>query len=230
MAARARTIFQVYLTVNKTTILFEAGTHGQFLLRILNLTEMSVQTHFDIPKQYINTTPKRADHHLIDEDRVDGHVTKITFTDADADLINRNKWTKLPKHLEEQADKTFYNNKNAKLFTIACNKINLLNPANIFKKIKNKETLEVNFTNFHTKPTEFTDFFSELFSKLKIKITKDYLEECKSIFDFSQTTIIEAHNKQNDLIHDGNKLGETYFKKFGNIIKTENFQTLIGGA
>ena len=200
-------------------------------MRILNLTEMSVQTHFDLPKQYTNTTPKRADHHLIDEDRVDGHITKITFTNDNADLINRNKWMKLPKHLEEQANKTFFNDKNAKLFTIACNKVNLLNPNNIFKKINNKNTVEVKFMDFHLNSTEFINLFLEIFLRLKIKVTKEYIQQSKEIFDISQSQILEAHNqKKNDLIYDGNKLGEIYFKTFGNNIKTENFQKLLKGG
>ena len=199
-------------------------------MRILNLTEISIQTHFDLPKEYINTTPKRADHHLIDEDYVDGHITKITFTNDDADLINRNKWTKLPEHLKDQANNTFVGNKNAELFTIACNKINLLNPNNIFKKIKNKETLEIKFKTFHLGTIEFVTFFLELFSKLKIKVTKNYLEQCKSMFDISQENILKENNNKNDLIHEGNKLGELYFKTFSNDIKTENFEKLLKGG
>ena len=219
------------MTVNKTTVLFEAGTYGQFLLKLLNLTEISITEHFEFPYiTYTNTTPKRSDHHLIEEKEIKGHVTKITFDNLDSDLINRNKWTKLPKHLEEQANKAFSNDKNAKLFTIACSKINLLSPNNIFKKVANANTLEVKFKSFHYDITNFIDFFIDIFSKLNIPITKDYLERSKKNFDISQNNIIEANNKKNDLIHDGNILGQMYFDTFGNNIQTENFQKLIKGG
>ena len=231
MVVKVKIILVHYLTVNKTTVLFEAGTYGQFLLKLLNLTEISITEHFEFPYiTYTNTTPKRSDHHLIEEKEIKGHVTKITFDNLDADLINRNKWTKLPEHLEEQANKTFYNDKNAKLFTIACNKINLLSPNNIFKKVASTNTLEVKFKSFHFDIPNFIYYFIDIFSKLNIPITKDYLERSKKNFDISQNNIIEANNKKNDLIHDGNILGQMYFDTFGNNIQTENFQKLIKGG
>jgi len=214
--------------VSKTTVLFEAGTYGQFLIKVLNLSLLTEQTHFLLPGiTYVNTTPKRADHHLIDDDELDSHVTKITFEDSDSDLINRNKWTKLPEHLDEQANLTFPKDSNSKLYTIACSKINLLDPKNFFKKIKKEQNFEFKFKYFHYDIKNYIIQVDNLFSKLKIKVSKNYLENSKKTFDNSQESIKKAHDIKNDLIHEGNKLGELYFQKFGNNIKKENFQKLI---
>tara|TARA_R100000081_G_C4774447_1_gene147668 strand:+ start:108 stop:752 length:645 start_codon:yes stop_codon:yes gene_type:complete len=214
--------------MSKTTVLFEAGTYGQFLIKVLNLCVLTEQTHFLLPGIiYVNTTPKRADHHLIDDNELDSHVTKITFEDSDSDLINRNKWTKLPEHLDEQANLTFPKDPNSKLYTIACSKINLLDPKNFFKKIKKESNFEFKFKYFHYDITNYTIQVDNLFSKLKIQVAKNYLENSKKTFDKSQESIKKAHDIKNDLIHEGNQLGALYFQKFGNNIQKENFQKLI---
>ena len=214
--------------MSKTTVLFEAGTYGQFLIKVLNLCVLTEQTHFLLPGIiYVNTTPKRVDHHLIDDNELDSHVTKITFEDSDSDLINRNKWTKLPEHLDEQANLTFPKDPNSKLYTIACSKINLLDPKNFFKKIKKESNFEFKFKYFHYDITNYTIQVDNLFSKLKIQVEKNYLENSKKTFDKSQEFIKKAHDFKNDLIHEGNQLGALYFQKFGNNIQKENFQKLI---
>ena len=228
MVVKAQTISVLYLKVIRTTILFEAGTYGQFLIRVLNQNDLTAQIHFSTDGlRYVNTTHKRKDHHLIDDDELDSHVTKITFEDSDADLINRNKWTKLPEHLSEQANKTFPGDHNSKLYTIASGKINLLNPKNFFKKIKKEQNLEFKFKYFHYDIIDYTNHMDDLFSKLKIQVSKDYIENSKKIFDIGQESVLRAHDSQNDIIHDGNKLGELYFQKFGNNIHIDNFKKLI---
>ena len=61
----------------------------------------------------------------------------------------------------------------------------------------------------------------------KIQVSKDYIENSKKIFDIGQESVLRAHDSQNDIIHDGNKLGELYFQKFGNNIHIDNFKKLI---
>ena len=123
----------------KTTLLYEAGCYGEFVFRMLNLQEMEAKDRYTATDFTPTFTNKYlGSHHLTEEADIEGHVTKITYSDKHVNLINRNKWTKLKGHLEEQANKTFPNVSNSRLYTIAVNMCNLLSNSS-FKQMQKKK-------------------------------------------------------------------------------------------
>lgn len=217
----------------KPTLLFEAGTYGEFTLKILNHVEILPQEHYKQHNlNYIYTTPKRPDHHLIDEDAVTSNIIKITFENSDTDLINRNKWTKVKSQLKELSEKSFPNNPNQELFTMAIGKCNLLNAQNFFKTIKKKSTVEIKFKNFIYKTTTFVENFLEVCDKFKIPVTKKTLVDSHHAFIKGQEQIFTAHEKKNDIIAEANLFGEKYFQKHGlnyNKLHFDEMHNTLGG-
>lgn len=215
--------------MHKTTLLWAPGTYGEYTLRLLNKNSIpnNVQEYGVLKRQVQNTLPKRADHHLIEEDKVDTHVTKITYKVGDENLINRNKWCKLQEHLEEQSMKTFPNNKNRKVYTIAINKCNLLDSHNIFKKITKKTTLEIKFEWYLEPADKFAENFANIFDQLNIPIQKDELISSHSNFLQGQKEIFDAHKKNNDIFAEGNQLGEKYYQQYGLNFSEINFDKIF---
>ena len=218
MVARARTISVLYLKMyNKPTLLYSAGCYGAFCLQMLNLNDVvAAESYHDRPIDYLYTRPNRADHHLIKEEDLDSPIIKITYTDEHADLINRNKWTKVKNHLNEQAAATFPNNKNKELYTMAIHKCNLLDKDNPFKKIVKKDTVEIKFDWFLSDLNTWSSKFKIVFEKFNIPLSGQYLQNCFEIFHKSQEHVFKAHEQKNDLIEESNKLAETYFKNYKN--------------
>ena len=231
VGAKVPTTSVLYLTVIKTTLIYEAGCYGEFVFNLLNLREIKPEIRYNAHGfDPINTHPFRHDHHLLSENDVKGHVTKITYTDKYIDLINRNKWTKVTGGIENFTSQKFPEHINKTLFAIAIGKINLLDSANKFKKILRADTLEIKFESFFFEKSRWITNFANLLEKLGIKVNISYLEECHTIFSKSQEKLIKF-NKE-DTIFLGNKLGDYYYQKHGtNIdqIHMENMLEQIGG-
>jgi len=201
----------------KPTLLYSAGCYGGFCLQMLNLNKIIAnESYHTETTEYLYTQPNRSDHHLVREDDIDSVVIKITYTDQDVDLINRNKWTKVTGHLKEQAIATFTNNKNKELYTMAIHKCNLLDNDNQFKKIIKRDTIEIKFNWFLGDLNVWLSVFGDVFKKLKIPTSDQYLQNCFEIFNKSQEPIFRAHKEKNDLIEESNKLATIYFKKYKN--------------
>jgi hypothetical protein len=198
----------------KPTLLYSAGCYGAFCLQMLNLNEiMPSHSYHNQLTDYRYTQTNRPDHHLINEKDIDSLVIKITYTDDDVDLINRNKWTKVENHLKEQALVTFPNNKNNELYTMAIHKCNLLDKDNQFKKIIRKDTVEIRFSwLFYDLENWLLEFYN-IFERLQIPVRHVYLKNCYDIFHMSQAPILKAHQEKNDLIEQSNQLANIYFQK-----------------
>jgi hypothetical protein len=134
---------------------------------MLNLNKIiASESYHTEPTEYLYTQPNRSDHHLVREEDIDSAVIKITYTDQDVDLINRNKWTKVTGHLKEQAIATFPNNKNKELYTMAIHKCNLLDNDNQFKKIIKKDTIEIKFNWFLGDLNVWLSVFKDVFKSV----------------------------------------------------------------
>jgi hypothetical protein len=216
----------------KTNLLYPAGCYGEFTFRMLNLKETTSSLSYNAHIEPVYTEKYNANHHLEKEQNINGHVTKITYTDADIDLINRNKWTKVKGHLEEQAIRTFPDNSNRELYTIAIYKCDLLNQNNHFKKLENPSNLEIKFNWFLSNCENWLFNFGNIFKSLFIPITDNKLEDYYNIFSTSQQSIIKQHQENNDLIAEANIFGEKYFKKYGcdyNELYFNEMHTTLGG-
>ena len=201
----------------KPTLLYSAGCYGAFCLQMLNLNEIvSAEFYHDQPIDYRYTQNNRPDHHLVGEENIESPIIKITYTDDDIDLINRNKWTKVENHLKEQALATFPNNKNKELYTMAIHKCNLLDKDNQFKKIIKKDTVEIKFNWFLHDLEGWLLVFYNVFERLQIPAKHEYLKNCYAVFHAGQKSILKAHQEKDDLIEQSNQLAEIYFKKHGN--------------
>lgn len=207
--------------------MYPAGCYGEFIFRFLNqfdtLPHLSYQAWTEIPK---HTKKHRDDHHIIKEDDVEGHVTKITYTNNNVDLINRNKWTKVIGHLDEQSEKTFPKNKNKKVYTMAIYKCLLLDDKNHFKKISIEGNTEIKFSWFLENLQKWVENFSNLFDILGISVKHESIIKFHDIFLQSQKPIMEDHKTAKDEIYLGNKLGQVYFEKHGIDFSEQKFDEI----
>jgi len=183
---------------------------------MLNLKETTESLSYSAHFKPINTEEYNGNHHIMSEKDINGHVTKITYTDDDIDLINRNKWTKVQGHLDEQSIKTFPNNSNRNLYTMAIYKCDLLDKTNHFKSIEKNSNLEVKFKWFLQSMEQWLINFGNIFKALSIQINENKIKEYYNIFTRSQQEILEQHSQSNDLIAKSNQLGKMYFDRHGN--------------
>ena len=212
----------------KTNLLYPAGCYGEFFFRMLNLQETKESLRYFWGNFKPNNTEDfNGNHHIMNEKDINGHVTKITYTDNDIDLINRNKWTKVVGHLEEQANRTFPNNPNRELYTMSIYKCDLLNINNHFRKIEKKSNLEVKFKWFLQSMEQWLINFGEIFKTLGIDIEESVIANFYNVFTNSQKSIFEQHKKNNDLIARSNYLGKIYFKKYGNQYNEMYFDNVL---
>jgi hypothetical protein len=200
----------------RTNLLYPAGCYGEFFFRMLNLKETTESLRYSADFKPSNTEEYNGNHHIMNEEDINGHVTKITYTDSDIDLINRNKWTKVKGHLEEQSIKTFPDNPNRELYTMSIYKCDLLDKNNHFKRIEKSSNLEVQFKWFLQSVEQWLINFSDVFKALSIQINENKIKEYYNIFTRSQQKIIEQHDQANDLIAKSNQLGKMYFDRHGN--------------
>jgi hypothetical protein len=213
--------------MDKTTLLYTAGSNGEFTFRFLNQFKINPNisyTAWDEPPKF--TEKYRGDHHLIREEDVDGHVTKITYNDENIDLINRNKWTKVKGHLEEQSKKTYPNNKNNEIYTMAIYKCLLLDKNNHFKKIYKENNIEIKFSWFFQSFKDWMKNFSNVFEKLNIPTKEEIILEYYNAFNVGQKEILDKHNRSNDLIFLSNKLGQNYFEKYQTNFSEQKFDEI----
>jgi len=211
----------------KTNLLYPAGCYGEFFFRMLNLKETTESLSYSAHFKPINTEEYNGNHHIMSEKDITSHVTKITYTDDDIDLINRNKWTKVQGHLDEQSIKTFPNNSNRNLYTMAIYKCDLLDKNNHFKSIEKNSNLEVKFKWFLQSMEQWLINFGEIFKTLGIDIEESVIANFYNVFTNSQKSIFEQHKKNNDLIARSNYLGKIYFKKYGNQYNEMYFDNVL---
>ena len=217
----------------KIIIHFVPGGYGHFLEGLLNKTlkvhEDNLSDFHWIDKTYSDIVFEKT--HDMEKESDEFHI-KVTFNESNVDLINRNKWTKVKGHLEEQAIRTFPDNSNRELYTIAIYKCDLLNQNNHFKKLENPSNLEIKFNWFLSNCENWLFNFGNIFKSLFIPITDNKLEDYYNIFSTSQQSIIKQHQENNDLIAEANIFGEKYFKKYGcdyNELYFNEMHTTLGG-
>ena len=83
--------------MDKPTVLYTAGSYGAFLNNVLNEQNVTANESYhtvNYNRKETNTTPNFTKHHVLKEDDIDGPVIKITYSDGNIAMINRNKWTK----------------------------------------------------------------------------------------------------------------------------------------
>ena len=200
---------------DKATLLYTAGSYGSFLLNILNKNEISPSEYYhDKHIDYKFTNGNIYNHHLLKEHDLTNTVIKITYTDNDISLINRNKWHKVQNHLQEQSLKTFPNNKNKELYSMAIHVCNLLDKNNHFRKIENYNNIEVKFNWFLEDFNSWLKNFGNVFKKLDIPFDSSLLERQHIIFNKSQQNILKQEKYGNDLISKSYKLAKKYFLKY----------------
>ena len=204
-------------------MLYTAGSYGALLLRILNQNSpiISQAYHsygFDTP----NTEPNRPDHHLLKEGDIKGQVIKITYTNDDVNLINRNKWQKVDGHLEEQAIKTFPNHPHREIYTMAIHVINLI-ADNHFKTLDRSDTIEFKFSNFLQPIEDWCMHFKEIFDKLGIEYNEKTIKDYFNAFQDGQKDILEQHKQKNDDVFLSYMVGKDYFATYGNDINQNYF-------
>ena len=202
--------------MNKPTLLYTAGSYGALLLRILNqappIVSQAYHTHAFTP---LNTEPNRQDHHLIREADINGQVIKITYTNEDVKLINRNKWQKVDGHLKEQSMKTFPNHPHREIYTMAIHVINLLGD-NHFKTVNRSDTIEFKFSNFLQPINGWCTHFKEIFDRLRIKYNEKTIKDYFKAFQEGQKDILNQHKQNNDDIFLSYMLGKEYFALYSN--------------
>ena len=195
--------------------LFTAGSYGHLLTRILNhvpplLAENYHETIYDV--KY--TKKVSAYHHLVDETTIKGPVVKIIYEDDDVGLINRNKWTKVRNHLQQQSEKTFPNSPNKEIYTMAINVCNLLGP-NHFKEILDNKTIGFKFSYFLDSIEVWHQQFNILFDAFEIPRNNLLVTQYYNNFQKSQSSIMEKHLADNDDIAESFRLGKNFYNLYG---------------
>ena len=213
--------------MDKPTLLYTAGSYGALLLRMLNGSQpLKSESYHEIPFMARNTEPNREDHHLLKDEDIDGPVIKITYTDNDVSLINRNKWQKVKGHLREQAEQSFPNHPNREIYTMAIHVCNLLGD-NHFKKISRPDTIEFKFSNFLHAENEWCACFKELFNKLGIEYNQNLIKKHFNSFLEGQKSIREQHKKNNDDISVSYIVGKEYFSLYNNNYNQIHFDNIF---
>jgi hypothetical protein len=212
---------------NKPTVLYSAGTYGAYLLHVLNHNKIPISEAFhphSIEYKYTNHNFKN--HHLTLEQQVNTPVIKITYDNNDISLINRNKWTKVKGHLEEQSKKTYPNNINKELYTMAIHICLLLDENNHFRRLDNKNNFEFKFNWFLTDSETWLKNITNCCKRFNIAIDETYFVDSHKNFLQGQQDILKKHKENNDIIAKSNKLGNLYFLKHKTNFDEKEFNKL----
>jgi hypothetical protein len=210
----------------KPHLLFTAGSYGHLLLRILNHVPPLVAENYHETKYEVKYTKTiMGDHHLRNENSLENPVIKITYRDQDVNLINRNKWTKVRNHLEEQSNKTYPDSPNRQIYTMAIHVCELLGP-NHFKKILNDSTIEFKFSYFHESLEVWRYQFNRLYDIFKIPKNDLLVSQYYDNFLEGQSSILEKHKEDNDDIAESFRLGKEYYRLYNNDYSLIRFDSL----
>ena len=217
---------------DKPYILFTAGSYGHLLTRIINhvpplVAENYHETDYDV--KY--TKSIMGDHHLVDETTINGPVIKITYEDNDVSLINRNKWTKVRDHLQEQSEKTYPTSPNKQIYTMAIHVCELLGP-NHFKKVLNDQTVEFKFSHFHDSLEVWQKEFSRVYDLFEIPRNELLVIQYYDNFQKGQSSIMSKHLADADDIAESFRLGKKYYSLHNrnyDVSMFDNVYKKIGG-
>ena len=196
---------------DKPDILFTAGSHGHLLTRIINhVPPLVAENYHETEYEVKYTKSVMGDHHLVDETTIDGPVIKITYEDNDVSLINRNKWTKVRDHLQEQSEKTYPESPNKEIYTMAIHVCELLGP-NHFKKILNDQTVEFKFSHFHDSLEVWQSGFGKIYDQFEIPSNELLVTEYYDNFQKGQSLIMSKYLEDTDDIAESFRLGKKYY-------------------
>ena len=218
--------------VFKPTILYTAGSYGGLLVRIINNAPPLIAETYHLENWNLQyTLPARRvfvgnDHHLVFENKIEGPIIKITYDNDDISLINRNKWHKIKNHLLEQANKTYPNNPNKKIYTMSIHVCDLLG-STLFKSIEKKETSEFKFKFFTQNLSVWKYQFGKLHDTLGIPLNNLALAEHYDCFQKGQEIILKKHRDDNDDIAKSYKLGKKYYSIHHNKYNEDYFNQLF---
>jgi hypothetical protein len=224
--------FFIRIMADKPYILFTAGSYGHLLTRIINHVPPLVAENYhetEYGTKYTNIC--MDDHHLVDETTIDGPVIKITYEDNDVSLINRNKWTKVRGHLQEQSEKTYPKSPNKQIYTMAIHVCELLGP-NHFKKVLNDKTVEFKFSHFHDSLEVWQNEFNRVYDQFKIPKNELLVTQYYNNFQKGQSSIMKKHLANADDIAESFRLGKKYYslhKRNYNLAMFDNVYGKIGG-
>ena len=213
--------------VSKPTLLYTAGSYGGLLSRIINnAPPLIAETYHSKNLDLQYTLPTRNDHHLVSENDIEGRVIKITYDNNDISLINRNKWHKVKDHLLEQSNRSYPNNPNKEIYTMAIHVCDLLG-ATLFKSIEKKETIEFKFKFFTQDLSAWKYQFGKIHNTLRIPFNNLTIAEHYDCFQKGQEIILNKHRDDNDDIAKSYKLGKKYYSVHHNHYNEDYFNQLI---
>jgi len=217
VAEKEKTTLVHFLKMDKPTVLYTAGSYGAFLNNVLNEQNVTANESYhtvNYNRKETNTTPNFTKHHVLKEDDIDGPVIKITYSDGNIAMINRNKWTKYPYDLEEQSKKLHPKHKNRELYTMARYAIDLMRPDNHFRKIEKETTYEFKMDWFRNE-----DIFVEQTIKCSqhfgFNLNKTLIQNSHIKFMEGQQNILTAHFTNSDSIAHANSLASVYYDRHG---------------
>ena len=213
---------------NKPTVLYSAGTYGAYLLRVLNHNVIRASEAYHHSVIFYKYTQKNFNqHHTVKEGEIDTPVIKITYDDDDISLINRNKWTKVKGHLEEQSQKMFPNNPNKELYIMAVHICLLLNPNNHSRYLEKNNNFEFKFKWFLSGIDIWLKKIMRCCERFNIPYNEQYFTESHKKFLVGQQDILDKNNENNDLIAKSKKIGDLYFKKYHLHFRENLFDKLL---
>ena len=213
---------------NLPIVIYTAGSYGNQVLRILNKNPaQKVLTYDGLQAEYQYTRPTFGGHHTSTEDDVEPPVIKVTYDDNDISLINRNKWTKVAEHLEGQANNTFPNSPNKKLYTMAIHVCNLLDTNNHFRSIQNKSTMEFPCATFRQNDSVWIENFKEIEEKFKIPHDPAHIISHYTTFQSAQQQLIHDETQASDDIAKSYELGKLYYQKHKNNYNIDYFDNVL---
>lgn len=213
---------------NLPIVIYTAGSYGNQVLRVLNKNPaQKVLTYDGLEAEYKHTRPTFAEHHLSTEDSVEPPIVKVTYGDNDISIINRNKWTKVAEHLEEQADKTFPGNINRQLYTMAIHVCNLLDENNHFRLIQKTDTVEFKCETFRQNLDAWVTNFKKVEETFNIPHDADHIASHYQTFQIAQQKIFEDERTSNDDIAKSFKLGKIYYQKYKNNYNVNYFNEIF---
>ena len=213
---------------DKPHILFTAGSFGSLLTRIINHVPPLVAENYHDTKYAVKYTKGvMSDHHLVDETTINGPVIKITYEDNDVSLINRNKWTKVRGHLQQQSEKTYPESPNKEIYTMAIHVCELLGP-NHFKKVLNDHTVEFKFSHFYDSLEVWQNEFNRVYDQFEIPKNEFLVTQYYENFQKGQSSIMNNHIADADDIAESFRLGKKYYSLYKSNYGLSMFDSVYG--
>lgn len=208
----------------KIIIHFVPGSYGHFLKGLLCKSLKMPNNNVSDFHWISNTDIIDTSHDLEKESK--NFIIKITYSENDVDLINRNKWKKWPHNFEQSKQEAFLSSNDIdestkEIVTKSYFRSYLLKDMINWNNKVNGQTVEIPFNFFLLKKEEWITYASKIFEQCQIDYDVDYIQTAYSIFQSTQNSIINDHYenklkewKDKDIIEKSNLVSNFYFYKF----------------